>query len=113
MKDWSMFHVVTEMDGQAYFDAHPTVQFAHVGGTFTARWFAGAFYFFEDPWPETVRFADGAAYRAWLDRIARNNRLSCPVSPKIDDQVLVCCTCSLAPGEHDPDGYALFAVIES
>lgn len=112
MKDWSMFHVVTEMDGQAYFDAHPTVQLAHPGGTLTARWFAGAFYFWEDPWPETVSFADDAEYRTWLDRIAQNNRLSCPIAPGIDDRVLVCCTCSMAPWENAPGGYALFAVIE-
>ncbi len=113
MRDWSMFHVIAEMDGQDYFDAHPTVQFAHPGGVFSARWFAGALYYLEDPWPETVSFADDAEYRGWLDRIAQNNRLSCPITPGVDDRVLVCCTCAQASEENDPDGYALFAVIES
>ena len=88
------------------------MQFAHPGGIFTARWFAGSFYYLEDPWLETVSFADDAEYRTWLDRIAQNNRLSCPITPGTDDRVLVCCTCSMASWENAPGGYVLFAVIE-
>jgi len=100
------------MDAQAYFDAHPMMQIAHPGEVLTARWFAGAFFRWDDPWPATTRFADDRAYRAWLERIARRNRVSSPLAPSVDDRVVVGCTCSLEPGDCNADGYALFAVIE-
>ena len=111
MLDWSMMHVLIEMDDQAYFDAHPTVQIAYPGGVLTARWFAGAFFRWDDPWPATTRFANDEAYRTWLEHIARRNRVSSPLAPEMNDRVLVCCTCSLEPGDCDADGYALFAII--
>ena len=112
MQDWSMMHVITEMDDRAYFDAHPTVQIAHAGGIITARWFAGAFFRWDDPWPAAVSFPDDAAYRSWLEHIGRRNRLSSTLAPKAEDRVLVCCTCSFEPGDCNANGYALFAMIE-
>ena len=110
MKDWSMFKAIVSLEEPDYLAAHPTVEFIHGGTRYIARWFAGVSYQRSNPWPERVRFADGADFEAWLARIASENIVPADVRPAADARLLVCCTCS---DDYPPcDRYAALAAIE-
>ena len=109
MIDLSMFGVLIEMDGQAYFDAHPSVVIYDGDSYVECWWFAGIAYSSDDPWLERTSFSDDGDFESWLARVADENRLKPPVQPCVHDRVLVCSTCSMTPGL--PNHYALLAVI--
>ena len=109
MLDASMFCVLIDIDGQAYFDAYPTAVIYNGTSYAKCRWFAGLAYSSNNPWPERSSFADDDDFEGWLARVSSENRLKPPLQPCTRDRVLVCSTCSMTP--NLPDRYALLAVI--
>ncbi len=111
MNDWSMFRAVRNLCNQAYLDEHPAIELLTPDAHYVARWFAAAQFHSIDPWPTTTRFADDAAFSAWLERIARGNWLRTDVpAPDVHSRILTCATCAQSPGPTDRR--ALFAVLE-
>ena len=112
MKDGSMFFALTKLFYPEYHKSHKGLELLLSDGLYRAEFFAVHFIDSRDPEPTRTEFLNDEDYGSWLARRKKLSLYDIPLTPAVNDRVLVLTTCVFPDDPDDRhDEIAVYAVI--